>query len=310
VVKVIVFYWEPGSCGDFVNSLLLSQSSEYQSVTENFTRTDQGRLRPKISKFFVEQFDHVPYQWYLRTWSVEDCKILREFIDTLDCDSFLIPTHRMNQVEFLQSQFSDSITMGITYPKNMFPLVLKNWCKKVAPTDVSIQETYSHPLHNYFKTKNRFGEIVLSDQLKYGTEIKSHVEEIFNISISLEDLYNHNLHMVESLLDDSSHIEQQYTNWIQNQNHFYSYQYDLPSILYQALGYNSRSTRPGNLNYELDIFDNILITHYCKTYTSLSQIPRFSTLQQASTFFKHTNKTDNYVDDMVLQQSIGGNSPG
>ena len=294
MAKIIIFYWEPGSCGDFVNSLLLSRPLEYQSVTENFDLTDQGRLCPRISKFFIDHFDHVPYQWYCRTWSVDDCKMLLEFVDTLDCNSFVIPTHRRDQTEFLQSQFSNSMTMGITYPKNMFPLVLKNWCKKVAPTDVSIQEMYNQPVHQYFKTKNRFGEIVLSEQLKHGTRIRSDVEEIFNISISLEDLYNNNLATVQSLFYDCGHIEQQYTNWIQNQNHLYSYQYDLPVILRQALGYNSRSTRPGNSNYDLDIFDNILITHYCKTHTSLTQIPRFSTLQQASTFFKHTNKTDNY----------------
>lgn len=294
MAKVIIFYWEPGSCGDFVNSLLLSQSSEYQSVVENFVHTAQGRLQPKMSKFFVENFNHVPTQWYQRTWSVEDCRILCDFISTVDCNSFVIPTHRADQIKFLQSQFSNSITMGITYPKNMFPLVLKNWCKKVAPTDITIQKIYNRPLHKYLNTKNSFGEFVLSEQLKYSTNIRSCVEETFDISISLEDLYNNNLSTLESLFQTHKHIAQQYTNWIQNQNYFYSYRYDLPSILYQMLGYNSKSTRPGNLDYNLDIFDNILITHYCNNHTSLTQIPRFHTLQQASTFFKHTTETDNY----------------
>jgi hypothetical protein len=295
VAKVIIFYWEPGSCGDFVNSILLSDSSEYQSVAENFAHTDQGRLRPKLSKFFVEHFDHVLNQWYCRTWTVNDCKILLEFIDTLDCNSFVIPTHRKDQIEFLQSQFPNSITMGITYPKNMFPLVLKNWCKKVAPTCAATQEIYNQPLHNYLKTKNSFGEFVLSEQLKFGTKLRSCVEEIFDISISLEDLYNNNLSTLESLFLNHSHIEQKYTDWIQNQNQLHSYQYNLPVILQQALGHNSKSTRKGNLNSKLDMFDNILITHYCNTQTSLTQIPRFNTLQQASTFFKHSTETDNYV---------------
>jgi hypothetical protein len=295
VAKVIIFYWEPGSCGDFVNSIFLSQPSEYQSVTESFTHTGQGRLRSKLSKFFVEYFDYVPCQWYCRTWSVEDCEILLEFIDSLDCNAFVIPTHRRDQIEFLQLQFPDSITMGITYPKNMFPLVLKNWCKKVVPTDVAIQEIYNQPLHTYLKTKNSFGEFVLSEQLKFGTKLRLCVEEIFDISISLEDLYNNNLSMLESLFLNYSHIEQKHADWIQNQNHLHSYQYNLPVILEQALGYNSKSILKGNLNCNLDMFDNILITHYCNTHTSLIQIPRFDTLQQASTFFKHNTETDNYV---------------
>ena len=294
MAKVIIFYWEPGSCGDFVNSILLSNSTEYQGVTEKFVHTDQGRLLPKVSKFFVEHFEHEPHHWYWRTWSVDDCEILLEFIDTLDCKFFVVPTHRTDQIKFLQLQFPNSITMGITYPKNMFPLVLKNWCKKVAPTSVAIQEIYNQPLHNYLKTKNSFGEFVLSEQLKFGTDIRSCVEEVFDISISLEDLYNNDLSILESLFQDYRHIEQQYSDWIQNQNHLHCYQYDVPTILQTALGHNSKSTRKGNLNYKLDMFDNILITHYCKTYTSLTQIPRFNTLQQASTFFKHNTETDNY----------------
>lgn len=294
MAKVIIFYWEPGSCGDFVNSLLLSQPSEYQSVAENFVHTEQGRLQPKMSKFFVENFNHVPKQWYQRTWSVEDCRILCDFISSVNCNSFVIPTHRADQIEFLQSQFSNSTTMGITYPKNMFPLVLKNWCKKVAPTDIAMQEIYSQPLHKYLNTKNKFGEFVLSEQLKHGTNIRSCVGETFDVSISLEDLYNNNLSTVESLFQNREHVAQQYTNWFQHQNYLYSYQYDLPSILYQALGYNSKSTRPGNLDYNLDIFDNILITQYCNNHTSLTQIPQFNTLHQASTFFKHNTETDNY----------------
>ena len=294
VAKIIIFYWEPGSCGDFVNSLLLSQSYEYQSVIENFVYTEQGRLQPKLSKFFVENFKHIPRQWYQRTWTVEDCRILCNFINSVDCNSFVIPTHRLDQIEFLQSQFSNSITMGITYPKNMFPLVLKNWCKKVAPTDIALQEIYNHQLHKYLQTKNNFGEFVLSEQLKYGTKIRPCVEETFDISISLEDLYNNDLSTLESLFQAREHVSQQYNNWIQNQNYLYSYQYDLPSILYQALGYNSKSTRPGNLDYNLDTFDNILITHYCNNHTLLTQIPRFNTLRQATKFFKDNEETDNY----------------
>ena len=296
MARVVIFYWEPGSCGDFINSLLMLQPTEYQGVLEeNFVHTDQGRVRTKISNFFVENFDHTPMQWLLRTWSVKDCELLSKFINTLDCNSFVIPTHRLDQTDFLQSQFSNSITLGITYPKNMFPLVLKNWCKKVVPTDVAIREIYNQPLPNYLKNKNSFGEFVLSEQLKYGTRLRSVVDKNFDHPISLEDIYNNDLSAVKSLLQDHKHVEQHYNVWIQKQNYMHSYQYNLPSILNQALGYNSKSTRPGNLNCNLDIFDNISITHYCNTHILLTQIPRFNTLQQALNFFKDHAEIDNYT---------------
>ena len=286
MAKIIVFYWEPGSCGDFVHNLLLLRPLEYQGVIENFVHTDQGRVNPKISQFFIETFKHASNQWYLRDWSVEDCTLLSKFIDTLDCNAFVIPTHRLDQTDFLKSQFSNSTIVGITYPNNMFPLILKNWCKKVVPTDVAIHKIYNGPLHKYLKTKNRFGEYVLSDQLKYGTKLRSHVDKNFDISISLEDLYNGNLSTVESLFHDSDHVKQHYNTWIQHQNYLHYHQYNLPTILQQALGYNSKSQCAGNLNCNLDTFDNILITHYCKTHTSLTHIPRFNTLEQASKFLK------------------------
>ena len=294
MARVVVFYWESGSCGDFVNSLLLSRPLEYQGVMEqNIVHTDQGRVKTKISNFFVENFDHKPKQWLLRTWSAQDCERLSELIHTLDCETFVIPTHRLDQVDFLQSQFDHSSTMGITYPENMFPLVMKNWCKKVAPTDAGIQEIYNGTFHKYFKNKNSLGELVLSDQLRYGTKLRSCVDKDFDVFISLEDLYNKELSAVESLFQDHSHIEQHYTHWIQKQNYIHSYQFDLPEVLKQALGYNARSLRPGDQNCNLDTFDNILITHYCTTNNILTKIPRFNTLQQALNFFKLPAEIDN-----------------
>ena len=294
MAKIIIFYWERGSCGDFVNSLLMSKPLEYQSVIENFVLTEQGRVNPNLLSFFVQNFDHVPGQWRARTWSVRDCEILSQYVDTLDCNAFVIPTHRLDQIEFLQSQFSNSITMGITYPKNMFPLVLKNWCKKTIPTDNTIQELYNQPMHKYLQSKNMFGELILSEQLKFGNEFEPCVDKKFDISICLEDLYNSNLSVLESFFQDSEHVESCYNNWIQHQNYIHRYQYNIPSTLKQALGYNSKSTRPGSLTCNLDIFDNILITHYCTTHTSLTHIPKFRTLQQASDFFKEHTETDNY----------------
>jgi hypothetical protein len=257
-------------------------------------QTAQGRVKPKLSQFFIENFEHESNQWYLRDWSIRDCAVLSKFIDTLDCDAFVIPTHRLDQLDFLQSQFSNSITLGITYPNNMFPLILKNWCKKVVPTDAAIHKIYNGPVYKYLKTKNSFGEYVLIEQLKYGTKIRSCVDNHFDITISLEDLYNRNLSVVESLFQDCNHVEQLFDDWMQYQNHMHCYQYHLPTILYQALGYNSKSTCPGNTDCNLDTFDNILITHYCKTHTTLTHIPKFKTLQQATKFFKENKETDNY----------------
>jgi hypothetical protein len=129
---ITILYWEPGSCGDFVQSVLLAQPEEYQGVIENFDIDHQGRVIPVVSNFFKENFDYTPKKFYLKTWTHDDVLVLSKFINDSNIQGFVIPTHRIDQVDFLQSQFLNCRTVGITYPVNMFPLILKNWCKKVA----------------------------------------------------------------------------------------------------------------------------------------------------------------------------------
>lgn len=283
MTKILIFYWEPGSCGDFVNRLLLERPLEYQGVQEKITLSDQGRVVPKITKFFIENFSSDPTQWYFRTWTTADCALLANFVGQLECAWFVIPTHRLDQVAFLKSQFENNNSMGITYPNNMFPLVLKNWCKKVAAFDTAIQEIYSKPVHQYLRDKNKFGEFVLFEQLTYGTRIKPSVENTFDIEISLEDIYSAELSGLKSLFKDSEHVDHLFNNWAQHQSIMHSCCYDIPETLRNSLGHNSRSKRHGELSLCLDTFDNILIKHYFNT----KDIPNFKTLQQAADFFKH-----------------------
>ena len=256
---------------------------EYQGVQEKITLSDQGRVVPKITKFFIENFSSDPTQWYFRTWTTADCALLANFVGQLECAWFVIPTHRLDQVAFLKSQFENNNSMGITYPNNMFPLVLKNWCKKVAAFDTAIQEIYSKPVHQYLRDKNKFGEFVLFEQLTYGTRIKPNVENTFDIEISLEDIYSAELSGLKSLFKDSEHVDHLFNNWAQHQSIMHSCCYDIPETLRNSLGHNSRSKRHGELSLCLDTFDNILIKHYFNT----KDIPNFKTLQQAADFFKH-----------------------
>jgi hypothetical protein len=279
--KIIIFYWEPGSCGDFINSLFLSRPDEYKSTLEKTSTTGQGRVSPTISQFFVNQFDHVAGQWYRKDWTVRDCELISNYVDNINNDHFVIPTHRLDQVDFLQSQFVNCCTLGITYPTNMFPLILKNWCKKVAPTDKLISEIYNKASHQYLRTKNSFGELFLRDQLTYGTNVKTCVNTSFDVEILLEDLYCGSLATVKSLFKDNSHVDLQFEQWIEKQNIIHRYRYNIPPILQQALGYNSKAEQDNNLDVELDTFDNILIKHYF----SEKNIPNFNTLQQAADFF-------------------------
>lgn len=272
--KIVILYWEVGSCGDFIHHLLLS-SNEYHGVIENFNIDQQGRVVPCV--------DHIDDMWYLRTWSEQDVDILLTNVNKSGKKTFVVPTHLLDQAFFLKSRLSDSIIVGVSYPYNMFSLVLKNWCKKVAAYDKNIIEIYNQPLHQYMRKNNQFGEYMLSEQLKFGTQIKSSVDDQFDICISLEDLFSKNLKIVNSLFQDQTHVRGMFDSWITKQNCIHQYKYNFPLILQQALGYNSKAQSVGDLTCPLDTFDNILIKHYLNTPTQT--IPKFQNIQQALDFF-------------------------
>jgi hypothetical protein len=283
--KFFILYWEPGSCGDFIHNALLSSNLEYQGIVKHFEHTDQGRIYPVILDFFKENLEHTSHQWYFRTWSVSDCQLLSNFIADTDNRTFVIPTHRIDQVDFLKANLSNSMSIGVTYPVNMFPLVLKNWCRKTAESDVLLDKIYNQPLHQLLRHKNKFSEFVFSEQLKFGSKIKSSVEGQFDIAISLEDLYNKNLAVINSLFQDVTHVDSLFNIWIKDQSIMHRYHYNMPKLLQNAIGYNSKSTAIGDLSVDLDLFDNIAIKHYSKNHKNLNTIPNFNTLKQALDFF-------------------------
>lgn len=279
--NIIILYWEPGSGGDFVQSLLLSDN-QYRGVVTNFNFTESGRIFPTLDLAFKESFGS--NLWYFKEWSEEDCCTLADIIKAENITQFIIPTHRFEQIAVLKKYFSNSISVGITYPKNMFPVVLKNWCKKVAHTDPYLDKIYNQPVHQYLKNNNVFGEFVLKEQLRFGTRLRTSVEDVFDVAISLEKLYVADMSDINLLLKDQSMIHDNLRRWLSAQSPIQQYCFTVHPNLKDAIGYNSKASCPGESSIELDSFDNILIKEYCSTNTLIKNVPIFKTLKQADTF--------------------------
>jgi hypothetical protein len=281
--KIIVLYWEPGSCGDFVHSTLLHATQEYKGIPSKFRIESSGRVVPvEVRPFIKENFSCIDNLWYELNWTTDGADKLSEYLNENHITQFVIPTHRYDQVEVIKSKFDEVVTIGITYPVNMFPLVLKNWCKKVAAKDPILQKLYDNQAHQTLIKNGVFGEYMLSEQLKFGSNIRNSVDECFDVNICLEDLFNQDLTKVKQLFMDSSHIDYMFNGWFKQQSTLHKYHYGIPDALKQALGFNSRAVIEGSLDTELDIFDNILINHYTGTKHSYT----FKTLDQATNFFK------------------------
>ena len=283
--NILILYWQPGSGGDFIQSMLLNDSIRYNGVIGQFTWAESGQVTTTVKPQFKKIFDHEPGKWYSREWSTDDCDVLLDIIKNQTADTFVIPTHRIDQVWFLKEQFSNSMSAGVTYSKSMFPTVLKNWCKKVVPNDMYLDKIYNKPIHQHLKKNNVFGEFVLKEQLKFGCNVRTFVDDRFDIELSLEDLYIANTTMFESLVNDLDVVLDKIQQWLSLQSLIPQRYCPVNLILKNSLGYNSKATKVSEVGLELDLFDNILIKEFCLSNNLTKDIPAFKTLGSANCFF-------------------------
>jgi hypothetical protein len=175
--------------------------------------------------------------------------------------------------------------VGVTYPANMFPFVLKNICKKVMPDSPVLDEFYNEPIHQYFKNKNSFGEFVFKQQIKHGSATAKSIIAQFDVNISLEKLLINDFDDLVQLLPNINVSDTE--SWLQNQNILYRFQYNINPVLQSILGYNSKSTMETNLNVSLDNFDRIMISEFCKINNIAVQVSSFNTLETVNNFFEN-----------------------
>jgi len=283
MTKFVVLYWEPGSCGDFVQQCLL-YNKQYHGIIDNFVKDSVGRIRPgNINQYFKDNFKVENNLWYEIDWNSNNVEKLFRYVQDQNIKEFVIPTHKYMQVVNLKHQIPEILSVGMVYPENMFPLVIKNWCKKVTANDQVLQQIYNEPLHKTLIQNKVFGEYILSEQLKFGSNIPFSVFEQFDVNISLESLFNKDIQPIKSLLVNSEHVDSLFNGWFTHQSEFYKYQQTLPPELAQSLGYNRLATETTDRDIDLDIFDNILINHYSG---SKKQLPIFKKLSEAQNFFK------------------------
>jgi hypothetical protein len=285
--NILILYWQPGSGGDFIQSMLLNDSIRYNGVIGQFNWTESGRVTTTVKPQFKKIFDHEPGKWYSREWSINDCDVLLDSIKKQTADTFIIPTHRIDQVWFLKEQFFNSISVGITYPENMFPIVLKNWCKKIAQNDIDIDKIYDQPIHQYLKKHNIFGEFVLKETLRFGSNLRLLVDDRFDIELSLEDLYIANPTMFESLVDDLHLVTLKMQQWLSLQSPIPQFNCPVNLILKNSLGHNSKATKISDLDLRLDLYDNILIKEFCLSHKITTAMPTFKTLNSADCFLNN-----------------------
>lgn len=283
MTPLLVLYWVPGAHGDWLQSILL-QDPKYLGVVSGFSTSRQGRIIPTMDQYFLQNFAHDASQWYWREWTAQDCALIRT---RLRSDKILVlPTHDRQQVQVLRQEFCQCLTVGITYPDNFWPLILKNWCVKVGFDNATVKKIYDKPLHQMLRQKGVFDEFLLGEQVKFGSAIPKSICCDFDICIDLERLYAGDSSDLHQLLDWNDQIEAAYQLWLETLPILYRYHFAITDALAEALGSNKLSHTTGHLSAALDRFDQRLIKSFCKSLDMTVELPDFHTLAQADDFFR------------------------
>ena len=284
MTKFFILYWQPGSCGDLIQSLLLSNNAQIAGVLKSFDLKND-RVIPSIDPIYLSLFPALANEWYHREWSQSECSMLTNLCQTQNIEYFIIPTHNFASMKFLHNTLYGSSTIGVTYQKNLFPFVLKNWCKKTLSQNTNLTQDTENKIHWYAKQKKVYAEFVFKQQLLYGSKIAKEEISLFDFPICLEKILLADLSDVKKIFPCSTIDLVHYHNWLDRQNILFKYKFEINESLKNVLGHNTLSNLTCKDDYQLDLYDKILI----KTFLHDINTENIDTLYELDNLMKFAN---------------------
>lgn len=284
--KLVCLFWVPGSCGDLVRQLLIN-TGQYSNQSKTVVN-EVGRVLPSVDPYLIEQFPTpADVSWHNRTWYPEDIVKLKQ-ISNKSTLPFIIGTHRLDQLDLIKDSIDDCLTIGVTFNNDLYPAVIKNWCKKASESSLETNLIYkkSHPiLSEKFKEKGLYSEFMLLEILKHINNIPKQITPRFDINVNLGEILNSDLSSLAGFLtQDSVAI---FDQWYLLQDPLYKYKFECNDDYINALGYNHCATTVCHHDINLSRLDHILISQYCKTKNLVSPTRPLETHTEATLFFNN-----------------------
>lgn len=225
-----------------------------------------GRAVPQPDFARFQSLYPADLKMYFKDWSSHDLAL------ALDAAKpgvpFIIGTHRIDQIIKIPSVVA-ATTIGITYPRTMFPLVIKNWCKKNVNDSTEMHQIYfkdKRALFNKLQTNNLIGPYILKQQITANNcNIPKYVDHRFDIALELEDILNHNLSAIDSMLDQDAY--QVFDEWYSSQDCLYKQHISSNQHYVACLGSNQKVSSHSDLPIRLSDYDQILVANYCKVHS-------------------------------------------
>lgn len=279
MANLYCMYWVPGSCGDLLQQVLSMHADWYTG--SHFSLDHNGRWQRQVDKDFRQAYPAESNQWLWRSWTTQELDSLL----LLPAAQVAIGTHSIDELRKIKQHLGSKVTtVGVTYNKNMYPAVLKNFCAKVGEADPKLNSIYSKAqpeLYQKLKQNNLFGPKLLKDLLKSGNLIPKQQLDEFDVAVDLEKILLGDLGWANQWLTQQS--AEHVANWTVLQDPLYSTAIVANQHYSKCLGLNSQATKLDSNPINLNTYHHTLIHHH------YPQAARFKTHTEFKYFTENTD---------------------
>lgn len=290
--NVILFFHEPGTCGDAVLKILDDSTLDGKRLltTHDFSLNSEGRSDPLIKPEFAELLDSLPEPKHSHLW--EDMTLLRRWIDHAKSKNQLLVMRlceHWESVSNIQQAFENTFTITMGIPSNMHQCVLKNRHKTAQDIPYFDDENFE-TLRK--KDKSKALAYLYTKMLSSGEGVHfDHKVKDFQQVDYLCDLESmHTIGFLDSLskdlgLDFGINGIDYHHEWLFRQSPLYRFNLSSNSRFKECFGYNSKAPSSGQ-PFELSWLDRSFLLHYQKVH-KLPDVPVNKTTTDVIDYFQN-----------------------
>lgn len=276
--SVILFFHEPGTCGDAVLKVLddATLNGKPLLTTHDFSLNSEGRSDPAMKTEFAALLGTHPEPKHSHLW--EDMTLIHRWIDHAQSQNKLLVMRlceHWESVSNIQEAFPNTFTITMAIPDNMHQCVLKNR-HKTAQDIPFFDDKNFETLRR--KDKNKALAYLYTKMLSSGEGVHfDHKVKNFQQVDYLCDLEKmHTLNFLDTLSNDlglkfGSMGKEYHDKWLSQQSPLYRFNLSTDSRFRECFGFNSKAVYNPE-PFDLSWLDKAFLMHYQKS-NNLPDVP-------------------------------------
>jgi len=271
-VKLLLFFHEPGTCGDAVIKILDNSMFNGKKIvaTHEFAVDKNGRASPQLRDEYKDLLDD-PSMVEQHADVGKDMTIIQRWIDHAEAKNEILVLRlceHWQTVVNIQNTIKNTFTITMEVPKNMHQCVLKNRHKTIADVPYvndknfeKLKTTDNKKALAFLYTKM----LASGEGVSFNDKVDDYTQAEYLCSI--EHLHTENF--ISRLCTELGIITSRialdfHTNWLDRQSPLYKFNLTKNLGFRECFGFNSKSPH-SDQNFELDWLDKSFLLYYQKT---------------------------------------------